>query len=53
MFFVVKNLLIVILLFSKDAFNRSKITVKTFMMLQKMIFQINPVLLNFLFIKES
>ena len=42
-----------ILLFSKNALNWSKVTVKTFIMLQKIIFQINAVLLNFLFIKES
>ncbi len=39
--------------FCKDALNWSKVTVKTFIMLQKFLFQINAVLLNFLFIKVS
>ena len=39
--------------YDKDALNWSKVTVKTFIMLQKILFQINAVLLNFLFIKES
>jgi len=30
-----------------------KITVKTFIMLQKILFKMNAVLLNFLFIEES
>jgi len=43
----------IFILFSKDA-NWSKVTIKTFIMLQKIsICQINAVLLNFLFIKES
>ncbi len=40
----------VILLFIKNALNWSKVT---FIMLQKILFKINAVLLNFLFIKES
>jgi len=44
--FILKNLK---LLFTKDAFNCSKVTVKTFIMLQKIVFQINAVLLNFFF----
>jgi len=32
--------------------NELKVTVKTFIMLQKILFQINAVLLNFLFIKN-
>ncbi len=47
----------IVLLFSKGARNWSKVTVKTFILLQKkkktFLFQINAVLLNFLFIKES
>ncbi len=41
------------LLFSRDALDWSKMTVKTFIMLQKIISQINAALLNFLFICES
>ncbi len=50
----------ILLLFSKDALNWSKVKIKTFRMLQKsyvcmlhFIFQINAVLLNVLFICES
>jgi len=40
-------------LFRKDTLNWSKVRVKTFIMLQTMIFQINAVLLNIVFTKES
>jgi len=44
----------IIILFSKDAFNLSKVTVKTLVMAQMIqIFPIKAVLLNYLFIKES
>ncbi len=42
-----------ILLFSKKALHLSKVIVKTLIMLLRFLFQINAVLLNFLFIKES
>ncbi len=35
-----------------NALNWSKVMIKAFIMLQKILFQINAVLLNFLFIKE-
>ncbi len=41
-----------ILLLSKDALNWSKTTVETFIMLQKILFQIKAVLFKFLFFKE-
>jgi len=50
---LIQILLKLILLFIMDALNGSKVTVKTFIMLEKIIFQINVVVLNFLFIKES
>ncbi len=37
-----------ILLFREDALNSSKVTLKTFIMLQRFIFQINAVLLKFI-----
>ncbi len=37
---------------SKDAFNLTKVAVKIFIMFQTILFQINAVLFNFLFIKE-
>ncbi len=40
-----------ILIFNKDALNWSKVTIKAFVVLQ-FLFEINAVLLNFLFIKE-
>ncbi len=43
----------ILLLFGNDAFNWSKVTAKTFIMVQKILFQINADLLSFLFIKES
>ncbi len=48
-----KNIKNKILLFSKNALNWSIVAVKTFIMLQKILFQINSVLLNFLFTARS
>ncbi len=42
-----------ILLFSKDALNWSKVTIKGIYNIKKISIQINNVLLNFLFVKES
>jgi len=43
----------ILLLISKGAFKWSEVTVKTFIMLQTILFQINAVLLTLLFISQS